>query len=157
MSSSEKMRILLDSTYLLPIVGVDVKGIDRTIVILKRLRDEGIAEYYYTLFNILEILGKLSGVRYDIDRVTIGLLSIEEEFKQVNPTLKGWLKALELRSKGHKDLIDLLLYTTSLMHNILFLTRDDRLIRFLENNGEDISIIIHEKELLSRYGRSTPL
>lgn len=30
----------------------------------------------------------------------MGLLAVEEEFNQVNPFIEGWLKALELGSRG---------------------------------------------------------
>jgi len=151
MSSSRKMRILLDTTYLLPIVGVDVVGVEQALRVLKKLRDRGVAEYYYTQYNILEILGKLGRIRYDVERVAIGLLAIEEGFKQVEPSLKGWLKALELRSKGHRDLIDLLLYATSLTHNLIFLTRDRQLIEFLKRNNENIDLVMYEEELITKY------
>ena len=94
------------------------------MLILTKLRDEGLAEYYYTQYNVLEILGKLGRINFDMERVVAGLLAIKEEFKQVNPSVKGWLKALELKGRGFKDLIDLLLYATSLTYNINFLTRD---------------------------------
>ena len=152
MNSLEKLRILLDSTYLLPIVGIDVVGIEHVMHILKKLRDQGVAEYYYTQYNIFEILGKLSKVKYDAERVAMGLLAIEEEFKQIEPSLKGWLKALELRSRGFRDLIDLLLYATSLTHNLLFLTRDKQLIEFLKRNGENTDLIIYEEEFITKYG-----
>ena len=152
MNSLEKLRILLDSTYLLPIVGIDVVGIEQVMHILKKLRDQGVAEYYYTQYNIFEILGKLSKVKYDAERVAMGLLAIEEEFKQIEPSLKGWLKALELRSRGFRDLIDLLLYATSLTHNLLFLTRDKQLIEFLKRNGENTDLIIYEEEFITKYG-----
>jgi len=145
------MRILLDTTYLLPIVGVDVVGVEQALRVLKKLRDRGVAEYYYTQYNILEILGKLGRIRYDVERVAIGLLAIEEGFKQVEPSLKGWLKALELRSKGHRDLIDLLLYATSLTHNLIFLTRDRQLIEFLKRNNENIDLVMYEEELITKY------
>jgi len=145
------MKILLDTTYLLPIVGVDVVGVEQALRVLKKLRDRGVAEYYYTQYNILEILGKLGRIRYDVERVTIGLLAIEEGFKQVEPSLKGWLKALELRSKGYKDLIDLLLYATSLTHNLIFLTRDKQLIEFLKKNNENVDLVMYEEELITKY------
>ena len=151
MSSSRKMKILLDTTYLLPIVGVDVVGVEQALHVLKKLRDRGVAEYYYTQYNIFEILGKLGRIRYDVERVTIGLLAIEEGFKQVEPSLKGWLKALELRSKGYKDLIDLLLYATSLTHNLIFLTRDKQLIEFLKKNNENVDLVMYEEELTTKY------
>ncbi len=80
--------------------------------------------------------------------LTTGSLAIKKEFHQINPSLHSWLKSLELRSKGYKDLIDLLLYTTSLTYNILFPTRGNKLNDFLKENNKDMSTIIHEKNLL---------
>lgn len=76
-----KLELPLDSTYLLTIIGIEVEAIEEILLTLKRLREEDKAEYYYTPFNILEILGKLSRIRYDYDRVAAGLRTIEEEFK----------------------------------------------------------------------------
>ena len=151
MSYSGKIRILLDTTYILPIIGIDVEDIEKVIVLLKKIRDKGVAEFYYTQFNILEIIGKLGRIDFDKDRVELGLISIKEEFIEVKPSLKAWLKALELRRKGFRDIIDLLLYTTSLTNNILFLTRDIELIKFLEDIGEDTSTILPEEKFLYTY------
>ncbi len=151
MNYSGKIRILLDTTYILPIVGIDVEDIKKVIVLLKKLRDKGVAEFYYTQFNILEIIGKLGRIGFDKDRVELGLISIKEEFIEVKPSLKAWLKALELRRKGFRDIIDLLLYTTSLTNNILFLTRDIELIKFLEDIGEDTSTVLPEEKFLYTY------
>jgi len=151
MKSSRKLKLLLDSTYLLPIVGVEVEGIEEALILLKRLRDEEKAEYYYTPFNLFEIIGKLSRLNYDVNRVTIGLTAIEEEFKLIQPTRQAYLKALTLRAKGYRDLIDLLLYATSQTSDIIFLTRDYTLIKFLKENHEDISKILDEKKFLEKY------
>lgn len=53
----DKIHILLDSTYLLPIIGLDVEGIEKALSTLRTLGRRKIAIYYYTPFNILEILG----------------------------------------------------------------------------------------------------
>ena len=153
MSSSEsKIRILLDTTYLLPIVGVDVEGVRETLEALEKLYRLGRVEIYYTPFNMLELVGKLSRINYDKRRVELGLKSIREAFRVTQPTSAGYLRALELRRKGFKDTIDLLLYTTSRTRMLRFLTRDAKLIDFLENVGEDTSSIIREEEFLARYG-----
>jgi len=151
MKSSRKLKLLLDSTYLLPIVGVEVEGIEEALIFLKRLRDEEKAEYYYTPFNLFEIIGKLSRLNYDVNRVTIGLTAIEEEFKLIQPTRQAYLKALTLRAKGYRDFIDLLLYATSQTSDIIFLTKDYTLIKFLKENHEDISKILDEKKFLEKY------
>lgn len=84
MSSSAELRILLDSTYILPIVGVKVEGIESVLKVLRELRRRGEARFYYTQFNILEILGKIAKTNYDRDIVATGLSLIEEEFKQTS-------------------------------------------------------------------------
>ncbi len=150
--SSSVIRILLDSSYLLPILGVDVEGVDKALKVLERLRSEGKARFYYTEFNLLEIIGKISRTDYDRGRVAVGLRSIEEEFGLIHPTVEGYLKALDLRKSGFKDLIDLLLYATSLTRDLVFLTRDDHLIRFLEERGEEVGRILHERSLIEKYG-----
>lgn len=151
MSSSADLRILLDSTYILPIVGVEVEGLDEILVVLKRLRRNKKASFYYTEFNILEILGKIARVEYDRDVVAAGLSLIEEEFKLTYPTVEGYIKALDLKRKGFRDLIDLLLYTTSLTRNLLLLTRDTALISFLENLSEDLGNIVYEEDFVKKY------
>jgi len=58
-----------------------------------------------------------------------------------------------LRGKGFKDIIDLLLYTTSLTRNLLFLTRDTALIDFLKDLGEETRNILYEEELVEKCFR----
>lgn len=83
MNFSGKLKVLLDSTYLLPIVGVEVEGIIDALLTLKKLRKLGILEVYYTYFNIIEILGKVSKLRYNSKIIYRGLSLVEEEFKLV--------------------------------------------------------------------------
>ena len=153
--SSGKLRILLDSTYILPVVGVEVEGLREALVALRELRRERKAKFYYTPFNILEVLGKLAKLSYDANIVAAGLSAIEEEFELAHPTIKGYLKALELRRRGFSDLIDLLLYVTAVTRGLLLLTRDESLIKFLESHGEDVESILSEEELLGIMRRKS--
>ncbi len=152
-SSGNRIRILLDTTYLLPIIGIEVEGAEKPLTILEGLYRSGRAEIYYTPFNILEIVGKLSKMDYDKERVELGLRSIRETLRVTYPTTRGYMKALELRRKGFRDLIDLLLYATSKTRKLSFLTRDRDLIDFLREAGEDITNVIHEEEFVDKYGR----
>ncbi len=149
--SNKKLRILLDSTYLLPILGVDVEEIEKTLVVLKNLKVKQEAKYYYSPYSLLEILGKISRTKYDRDRLRLGLVALQENFESALPTIDGYIKALEYRARGFKDLIDLLLYFTAQSNNILFLTRDEELVEFLSIQNEDLSIILLENELLEKY------
>ena len=145
--SGKRLRILLDSTYLLPILGVDVDDIRDVIVDLKKLYDEGKAVYYYSPYSLLEILGKISKSAYNEHRLKLGLTAIEEKFTKILPTIYGYIKALKLKTKGFRDLIDLLLYTTAKTNSVLFLTRDKELVDFLLEHGEDTSIILLEEQV----------
>jgi len=96
-------------------------------------------------------MGKIAKTEYDERVAYLGLSTITSEFKAIQPTVEGYLKAVELRRKGFKDIIDLLLYTTSLTRNALFLTRDSELIHYLSNLGENIENIITEEKLIKNY------
>lgn len=102
---------------------------------------------------MVEILGKVAKYKYNYDIVYTGLSVIQEEFKLTYSTVKGYLKALKLKQEGFKDLIDLLLYTTSLTRNLLFLTRDNALVDFLESLGENLENILYEEEFLEKYSK----
>jgi len=154
MNSSVKLKILLDSTYLLPIVGIEVEGVTEIFAVLKELKRRKLSEFYYTPFNIFEIIGKIAKLKYDHDIVVTGLSLIEEEFKLTYPKVEGYIKALDLRRRGFNDLIDLLLYATSLTRNLLFLTRDLNLISFLEKLGEETKNIVYEEDFLKKHSHS---
>jgi len=141
----------LDTTYLLPIIGVYVDNAEKPLSILEKLYRSGAVEIFYTPFSLLEIVGKLSKLKYDKRRVEIGLKAIRSRFKMVTPTTRGYVKALELRRKGFRDLIDLLLYTTSKTRGLLLLTRDAALVEFLKTVGEDTSNIVLEEAFVKTY------
>ncbi|GAB6947220.1 PIN domain-containing protein [Vulcanisaeta sp. JCM 16161] len=149
MSIGAGIRILLDTTYLLPIVGINVKGVEEVLIALSRVRRRFRAEFYYTQYNIIEILGKLSRLNYDEDIVRRGLKIIGGEFILTEPTLDGYIKALRLRRRGFNDLIDLLLYATAVTRDLKLLTRDKDLIQFLMREGEPLNNILPEEDFLS--------
>ena len=151
MRSSAKLRLLLDTTYILPAVGVEVEGVEKTLETLWKLKRRRGVEVYYSHFSIMEALWKLAKLDYDPSIVETGLSLIREEFTPANPTPKGYVKALEIKRKGFRDLMDLLLYATALSHGILFLTRDVRLLTFLTEMKEDTSVVLFEEEFVKRY------
>jgi hypothetical protein len=52
------------------------------------------------------------------------------------------LRALELKKRGLRDVMDLLLYLTAKDSGLLFLTYDVELTKFLVSVGEDVSNIV---------------
>jgi len=153
--SKDRIRVLLDTTYLLPVVGIEVEGVEKSLIILKNMYRSGKVEIYYTPFNILEIVGKLSRIEYDRDRVRLGLRAIRETFRVTHPTIAGYIRALELRRKGFRDLIDLLLYATAKTRRLIFLTRDCELVNFLKEVGEDTTVVMHEEDFVKKYSEYT--
>ncbi len=144
-----KQKILLDTTYLLPILGVEVKGTRETIQRLKILYEKGDVELYFSPFSVLEAMGKISKNSYDEARLESGLISLFESdvFKGVLPTRKGYMEALKLRVKGFKDLIDLMLYSTSITRKLKFLTEDENLKYFIKKVKEDQTVFLNREEL----------
>jgi len=138
----EPVRILLDTSFLLPIIGIQVREVEEIINKLWVKYKKKEVKIYYTDLNIIELTWKLSKVTYNPQVVEIGLVSIERNFAKISPKPSSILKAIELKKKGFNDLIDLLLYTTAKDNNLMFLTLDTKLIEFLSRVGEDVSIIL---------------
>ena len=151
--SLNQIPILLDTTYIMPIIGIDVEGIEETLTTLEKLYSHEKIKVYYTPFNILEVIAKLSKIKYNEKRVKLGLKSIRENFTLTHPTTKGYIEALKLRSLGFRDLIDLLLYTTAKTRKLKLLTRDQDLISFLKQIGENTTYIITEEEIKAIQGK----
>jgi PIN domain. len=135
------MRILLDTSFLLPVVGVRVREVESTLHRLWNLYRNGRVELYYTDLNLLEIAWRLNKLNYDPSIVEIGLRSIERSMVKAETRPLLLLKALELKRRGFRDVIDLVLYLTAKDNNLLFLTLDEALIKFLESVGEDTTTI----------------
>jgi len=137
------MRVLLDTSFLLPSVGVQVAG---TGEVLKKLKEEG-NEFYYSNFNLLEILWVLislerRGVRINMQAVETGLRSIAHSYRRAMEEVGIFPQALDLRRAGHTDMIDCLLYAISLKEDLTFLTFDFELREFLSTKGfKDVLLI----------------
>jgi len=150
---SGRLRLLLDTTYLLPVVGIEIVGVERALEALQRLRRQRRVDIYYSCYSTLEALWKLAELSYDPEVVGRGLSLIEEEFKPALPSIEGYLRALELRRKGFPDFIDLLLYATALSNGLSFLTRDTHLLSFLSEVGEETSAVLLEEDFLREHAR----
>lgn len=111
------LRILLDTFFILPTLGIDVAKI--VLDGLKKLSQIRV-EIYYSRFSVLEplwIAAKfIRNLTFDIERFTYGLKSIVQSgrYKCVNETPETFVKALELYELGHKDLIDNILYANAI-------------------------------------------
>jgi len=132
------LKVLLDTTFLLPSLGIDVgeevsKG-------LKKLADIK-ADIYCSRFSILETLwvaARLSKTaNFDAESFRLGLRSILESgrYMKVEEDSEIFNDALRLYIIGHKDIIDNILYASSTHLNLRLLTLDTELKEFILKKG----------------------
>jgi len=141
-------RILLDTSFILPSLGIDLGG--EVSQGLRRLAEIE-AEIYYSRFSILEslwIAARLSMDRsFDGERFNLGLRSIIEggRYRRVEEGSEIFVEALRLYMLGHRDIIDNILYASSTRLNLRLLTLDRELKRFVGERGLEDSIILPDQ------------
>ena len=147
--------VLLDTSFLLPTLGLEVREITtadlesiRAASKVSRLRCS-----YVRFVEILGLVGKESR-KVDAKAVSTGMNSLLGSglYEWTNPSLGAMRLALELRTKGHKDNIDNILYATAADSKMLFLSLDEELKRFLARNGYDAGLMVKASELAARVG-----
>jgi predicted nucleic acid-binding protein len=117
------MRILLDTSFLLPSIGVKVAGAAEVLEKLKK------SELYYSNLSVLECLWVIVSlerrkVAIEMETIKVGLKSIERSYRRVVEDAEIFFDALKLRRAGHTDFIDCLLYAISLREGLTFLSFD---------------------------------
>jgi rRNA-processing protein FCF1 len=143
-SNRSIQRILLDTSFLMPTVGIDVD--ERVTDALSKLRPEE-REVYYSKLSLLECTWmaarQLREGKYDDTIFRKGLLSIIKTrvYSEARADVGDYLYALELFRLGNKDMIDNLLYSTSISNQCKFLTVDEPLRRFIEKKGIENVVI----------------
>jgi len=127
------MKILLDTSLLLPTIGIEVERADK---LLEKLKDY---ELYYSDFSILECLWVVNSLKrkgkFDRDVFETGMRSIFECYTRAEINAEIVLKAFEIYEIGHKDIIDCLLYSIALHNNMKFASLDNELKEFIKNNN----------------------
>lgn len=130
------MKVLLDTSFILPTLGIDVG--EEVEEKLKKL-DEVDAEIYYSHISILESLwvaAKLmKNQAFDMERFIQGLKSVMESgrYLKVEENAQTFIDALKLYELGHRDIIDDLLYAISINFGLKFLTLDTELRGFIQS------------------------
>jgi len=135
MSRKEKLRILLDTSFILPTLGIDVG--DDVLSGLTKLKSCS-CDIFVSRFSILESLWiairlKKKG-KFNEKRFMLGMRSILRGGKYVivgeNPRV--FEKALKMYFLGHHDIIDNILYGIADEYNMLLLTVDEELRNFIQ-------------------------
>jgi len=159
--SSSTIRVLLDSTYLLPSFGVEVEGLsDEHIAQLREAAIKGKVRFHCLSIVWVEVIGKVcrekERIRKDIDSIVDAAVKslIKSNFYEwLTPTVDAVKLAFKLRTMGHRDNIDNLLYATSAVNGMQLLTMDEDLKNFLSKNNFKVDNLIDHKSLLEMLAR----
>ncbi len=148
-NSQNIQRILLDTSFLLPTLGIEVEQV--VIDSLSKLNSESIKACYSDL-SLLEsswmAIKQIKNGNYQDTIFRKGLLSITKTgyYEAVSTDATDYLFALNFYQNGHTDMIDNLLYATALSNQCHFLTIDDQLGRFIKDNKYE-NVILTPKDL----------
>ena len=154
------LRVLLDSTYILPAFGIAVKGLSREdLEKLEQLRIEKVVEYHFTSLIWIEIVPKVlkeysnRGISVNISMFERIALALENTAKHVGLGPVAIAIAAKLRALGHKDMVDNLLYGIASERDLLLLTMDSEFREFVHRHGLETSRIVNHRELFKQLRR----
>ena len=152
-------KVLLDSTYILPSFGIEVKELSNTdIAALREAKLENKVDFYCSTISWVEVIGKVGselwkyGLDISVEEVELAIRSLLESgfYKWIEPSVSAVALALKLRILGSKDNIDNLLYAISIENDMLFLTMDKKFKEFLLQHGYKVDKVLDHKELFRK-------
>ncbi|MEM1569825.1 MAG: PIN domain-containing protein [Candidatus Bathyarchaeia archaeon] len=146
--TSASTRVLVDTSFLLPAVGLDVE--EEVYDAIKHFHK---VEICYIEASILEIMWKIVKLvpESEMNIVRIGIEAIRSTYTLITPGALAFSEAYSLYHEAHKDLIDNLLYAVSYEQKIPLLTIDQGFIQALKLHGRDISNIITPETFVKTF------
>ncbi len=153
----KKVRaVVIDTTYLLPFFGVEVKGIELNDLynLINSLRSMGV-EFIYPKPMLIELLAKLfreaekRSMKQLPEHVWVKLraLLLSGEVVLEDLTLEDMKVIEKLRLSGFKDLFNCIAYAIARRLGGILLTMDRKFKEFITVVGEDPNIIKDHNEL----------
>ncbi len=148
-NSQDTQKILLDTSFLLPTLGIEV---EREVVQTLSRIDHEQTQLFYSDWSFLEsswvAIRLIRQKRFEESVYRRGLLSITKTHVYYAITLDpdDYLTALKFFQRGHSDMIDNLLYAAALRDGCRFLTIDEELSRFITENRFE-NVILTPKDI----------
>lgn len=147
-------RLIIDTTYLLPVFGIEIDKSDEEIVQIKNMWIHGLVGFdlYISSISIIEIVYKLNFIFRNqntneiLDRYPLVLSAILN-----NPNLHIFYSetdllasemAMMIRKMGHTDLLDAWIAGSAYALDGIFLTEERKLIHILKQISEFKSDLI---------------
>ena len=153
---AKRLKVLLDSSYILPSLGIEVEGLSNDDLLrLELLRTKNLVQFFYSGVVWIEILPKAvkeyskKGLQLSDDIVQRAVESLMETASHIEPGPVAVTEALRLKQLGHDDMIDNLLYGMAIENNLHLLSMDRNLKLFLKENGLHHNVLIDHKELFA--------
>ncbi len=153
------LAILLDSTYLLPVFGVGVEGVNEADLLkLRDLALDGHVEIHYSPISLMEVISKVAreavrkggGLKQEEVEAAVRIIEESEYMKPAHPDPQAYALAYRMKLLGHNDMIDNLLYATATVHGLTFITMDRKLKNFIKQKGIKGSKVLTHHELLKQ-------
>ncbi len=136
------MKLLLDTTYLLPSIKVQVQGLAPSV--LKDLLKNAQNEIFFAEISLFELTAKGMKLICAGEHLTVSDLRIGIDSLQYNPRVKSlpWSMhpflldlALKIR-KIHSDFIDCLILSTAVFYTDCFVTFDETLYKKVSKESD---------------------
>jgi len=145
---------VVDSTYLLPSLGISIKGLEaEDIRLISKFRES--VEYCYPAPLLVELVAKaareaskkklksLPEAAVEGLKALLAGLGVVVELPEPN----GLVLAAELWIKGHRDIMDDVAYAHAVKTQAYFMTLDEAFKRFLSEKGYALDIVITHRNL----------
>lgn len=133
-------RVLLDTSFLLPTLGIRVEHPQIQDVLTWLQTQQPLNLIFYTDLTILEahwvLIRHSRGSPIETSRFFQGLQAVMEDYSLATTTPKHWELAWQLLNLGHNDLLDCLLVAMAATDQLYLVTIDQNLTRFLERNQQ---------------------
>lgn len=152
-----RIKVLLDTSYFLPVFGIAVKGLEvGDLLAIRRHALQGTISLYYASFMWLELLPKVyrearkRGVDVEniVEKAVKSILKADY-LKPVDADEHALMTAYKMRCLGHRDMIDNLLYGIASSKDMILVTMDVTLVDFLKKHGLSEAKVMSHKELLT--------
>jgi len=138
-SISASIDVLIDTSFLLPALGMDVD--DEVLEAIKLFRQ---AKIYYLELGLTEAIWRAIKLvpKDKVDRVELGVRSIRESYSLLTPPPQAFTEAMKIYWLGHRDFIDAIHYAAARSSGTYFLTVDRTFIDFLNREGYPVEGIV---------------
>lgn len=148
-----KPKLLVDTTFLLPALGIEVE--EEALKAIELFRR---ADVYYLEVGLLEAMWKVLKVvpMGYMDVVALGLDAIERTYTKLDIPNRAYVEACTIYRRGHRDLIDALHYSTAKISGIPLLTIDVSFVEFLIKHNYQVKGVIYTPENFKELWKSPP-